>query len=280
MRLLVDGDIVAYRCAASVQDHEPLELATYRIDELLRQIVHNTDADSSTIFLSGSNNFRYKIYPEYKANRVDMKRPAHLAACKQYLTSEYSAITPDIWEADDLLGYHQSDDTIIASIDKDLLMVPGNHHNWVKGINRYVTPFDGLIHFYKQMLIGDRSDNIIGVKGIGEVKAERLLGPQETEQALFDLVYDLYQDPERFATNASCLWINQGEEEQSWVMHTLKAHLTLPEELLPKLDQLSKFMKSLTEDISTGHGMNLQETYGILPNGLGKEIMQTDTPQL
>ena len=273
MRVLVDGDIVAYRCAASVADEEPLEIALYRIDELMRQLLYNTQADIAHTWLSGNNNFRYQIYPEYKANRKEMKRPAHLAACKDFLTTEYGAIRPDIWEADDALGYNQSDDTIIASIDKDLLMVHGNHHNWVKSLDTYVAPFDGLKHFYKQMLIGDRSDNVVGIKGLGEKKSERMFANVETEQELFDQVYALYNDPKRFLINASVLWINQGENNQTWEMHLRNTDLTLPDELQPELDRISSFMKSLMDDTSTALGMNQTEIFGIPANGIGKDFM-------
>lgn len=246
MKVLIDGDIVAYRCAASVQDYESIEICYHRITELINQIMYNTSADSHEVWLSGPDNFRYKIYPEYKANRKDMKRPAHLEDCKAFLVTAFDAKLPTIWEADDMLGYYQSNDTVIATIDKDLLMVPGKHHNWVKAIDREVTPLDGLKHFYKQMLIGDRSDNIIGVNKIGEVKAGRIIDPLENEQDMLEGVFQLYEeDAIRFLINASCLWINQGEEQQFWTTHVKSVGLILPDQLKQEVEQMSDFTTSL-----------------------------------
>ena len=50
-------------------------------------------------------------------------------------------------------------------------MIPGKHYNWNKKIFETVDLQTGIQHFYKQMLIGDSSDNIIGINGIGKVKS-------------------------------------------------------------------------------------------------------------
>jgi 5'-3' exonuclease len=93
-------------------------------------------------------------------------------------------------------------------------MIPGNHYNWVNDEFTTTTPLDGLRCLYRQMLIGDRADNIFGVDGIGKVKAARIIDVLDDEQDMIETVFSLYkEDVERFIMNAQCLWILQREGE-------------------------------------------------------------------
>jgi 5'-3' exonuclease len=170
-------------------------------------------------FLSGpkETNFRYNINPDYKANRKDKVDPRHREACKAFLIQEYNAITTTYGEGDDALGVHQTEDTIIASIDKDLLMIPGHHWNFVKEEYKEVSELDGLKAFYRQMLIGDPSDGIKGIDGIGKVKAAKLIDHLNEEYEMRNVVQNYYIESEggmnRFNMNANCLWIMRNEKE-------------------------------------------------------------------
>jgi 5'-3' exonuclease len=201
---LIDADIVAYRCAASAE-HEGEEIALLRVEGMMQEILSKHEEYKA--FLTGPNNFRYKIYPAYKANRVNKDKPLYLKDCQDYLVSEYKAVVSDGCEADDLLGINQTEDSVIYSIDKDLLMIPGHHFNFVTGIYKEISELDGLKQFYRQMLIGDTADNVKGVDGIGKVKATKLIDHLETEEEMSEVVYLLYDTPERFAVNADLLWI-------------------------------------------------------------------------
>ena len=110
-------------------------------------------------------------------------------------------------EADDMLGCCQGEDTIICSIDKDLLQIPGQHYNFVKDEYTTISEYDGLRNIYKQALIGDRSDNVIGINGIGPVKAERAFSGCTTEKQLYEVCKNLYGDVNRLNTNLALLWI-------------------------------------------------------------------------
>ena len=46
-----------------------------RADNLIDRILQETESDEYEVWLSGDNNFRYQVYPEYKANRIDTYRP-------------------------------------------------------------------------------------------------------------------------------------------------------------------------------------------------------------
>lgn len=209
MLALIDGDIVAYRCAATAEGLEPW-IAIARTRELLDQIISGTNASSYKVYLSGPQNFRYEIYPAYKANRNRAKTPQHLNVCRDYIVKEWQAEVTIGYEADDALGIAASEATepvVICSIDKDLRQIPGSHYNFVKKEFSVVTPARGIRNFYEQMLIGDASDNIKGVPGIGVAKAPRLLEGAEHEQAMFDVVRGLYSDDALMLLNGQLLWI-------------------------------------------------------------------------
>lgn len=221
---LVDGDIVVYSNAASAEN-DPVEVAYMRIDQMMHSILDTTSSDTFRVFLSGANNFRYEIYPEYKANRKDMVDPRWRAACKEYLVREWNAEVTDGYEADDALGINQTTDTIICSIDKDLDMIPGMHYSWPivrkgaivrEGKIYDVSLLEGLVSFYKSLLVGDRTDNIFGVAGIGPVKAEKEIAHLQTEEEMFNRVAELYgEDMNRLLMNGKCLYIMR-EEGLQW----------------------------------------------------------------
>lgn len=247
MIALIDADLVVYRCAATVPEHEGLDVATYRIDCLMRQILDATESTEYRAFLTGKNNFRKKINPEYKANRKDTVPPFYLQDCRKYLMEEWNGEMSEGCEADDMLGIANTPDSVICSLDKDLLMIPGLHFNWVKMEYKTTLKQDGLRVFYKQMLIGDRSDNIIGINKIGPVKAEKLIEHLDEEQDMFDVVYNLYSDPKRFVMNANCLWIQQ-QQGETWAS---RQDLVLPDDCQQEVTTMLEFMKSLNLDTST-----------------------------
>lgn len=223
MRALLDGDIYAFRCAAA-SEGDDYNIALWRLEEMIDNTLAEVGAEEFSIFISGDKNFRYDIYPEYKANRTQPK-PRHLIDLKNYLVEKYQAQVADGCEADDLLGIEQckSTDTIICSIDKDLRMIPGWHYSfeqrgkinrgpragetWIKPMEKVIVePFEGLRNFYYQVLVGDTADNVKGAKDIGPVKATKLLADCTTEQELFEAVEPFFP-PEALLMTGRCLWI-------------------------------------------------------------------------
>lgn len=215
MIALIDGDLVAYISAASCTEDDPEFVALVRVEDRIRKILTHTNCSSYKIFVSGKDNFRYGINPQYKANRT-APDPVHRKAAHQFILDEWNGQEATGHEADDALGCSQNEDTIICSLDKDLRMIPGKHFSWEisrKGVIirepefAEVSYMDGIKHFYKQMIIGDTSDNIFGVVGLGKAKAAKIIDPLETEDQMRTVVASLYNDDERFAMNADCLWI-------------------------------------------------------------------------
>jgi len=212
MKALIDADIVAYRVACTLEDDDAEDFVYARAEDLIDQILVNTETTEYRLFLTGKNNFRYTIYPEYKAHRPKEK-PFWLEKCRQYLIATFNAEVIDGQEADDALGIAQTEDTIICSIDKDLLMIPGRHYNFVKDEFQEVTNDSGMLHFYMQCLTGDRSDNIKGIEKIGPKKAEKILAGCVTEQEMFNAVREAYSNDEEFLMNGRVLWIRRKENE-------------------------------------------------------------------
>lgn len=208
MLALVDGDLVCYRCAASAENDE-VDIACLRAGKLMEEILADVGADSHRAFLThSSSNFRKTIDPQYKANRKDVVRPRHLPAVQEFLVTYFKAEWCNGYEADDALGSEQrASGTIICTLDKDLKQVPGNHYNWVKKEFSTVSEEEGLLSLYTSSLVGDRSDNIIGVAGLGVVKAARALEGLTTEAEMYQRCRELYNDDERFHRNMQLLYI-------------------------------------------------------------------------
>lgn len=242
MIALIDGDLVAYRCAASCQKQgvvvEDFGIAQARADNLLHNILAAVNATEYTIYFSGGENFRKTICPSYKANRDDVERPAYLEPLREYLVVKWSAKITDGIEADDALGIAQTEakdgTTIICSLDKDLRQVPGHHYSWeIMGTSSsgkqwkkeaqqlYVSEQEGLFNFYWQIVMGDAADNVPGYDGKMRQKVPKFLEPHyenmqvlETEQELCDYVRDFYAlSNEEFLVNATCLWVQRYEGE-------------------------------------------------------------------
>lgn len=213
MIALIDMDLVCYRCAASAEEDD-FEIVRYRMNELLDNILEKVQATEYKAFLSGKDNFRKQLYPEYKANRTQEK-PKHLEAAQYYAVKELNAEAEYQLEADDLLGINQTEDTIICSLDKDLLQIPGKHFQWAIGTTKWEKPdtfieqteLEGLRLFYQQCIKGDPTDNIKGIPKMGKVRAEKELKDCSTELEMFSKVKELYQNDDEFLMNAGCLWI-------------------------------------------------------------------------
>ena len=153
--------------------------------------------------------FRHQAYEGYKAQRKPM--PEELASQMPILKEVLSALNIpmyelDGWEADDLIGtIARRDegagwDTVIVTGDKDSLQLVTDHTT-VKLVStrmgrtttKDMTPESfreaygfAPIHIIDlKALMGDASDNIPGVKGIGEKTAMALLAQQPSIDGLY-----------------------------------------------------------------------------------------------
>jgi hypothetical protein len=149
-----------------------------------------------TIILSGPGNYRERlatVFP-YKGNRDPEHKPYHYQAIRNHLTQQWGAIVVHGREADDecsiiahgLMG-GQADRAvrksnvrsmlppayIVATIDKDLDQIPGEHYNYLQKVFYLQSADDARAFFWQQCLSGDSTDGIPGCWKVGSTKAER-----------------------------------------------------------------------------------------------------------
>lgn len=221
MRLaLIDADILVYRIGfASENDAEHYALA--RMREFIEDMLLFNGFGDYELFLTGGGNYRNEVAvtAEYKGNRKAGK-PVHYKALRQYLLDKWNAKLIEGQEADDEIGIRaysmDVEEYTICTIDKDLDMIRGQHYNFVKDIFYDITEEEAIFNFYKQILTGDKVDNIKGIKGIGDVKAKRILEKCTNEKEMYLAVLEAYEgNSERVLENGQLLWIRR-EPDQVW----------------------------------------------------------------
>jgi hypothetical protein len=163
---------------------EPFSHAARAAKMLENKIIKTCGADRSILYVSGNHNFRHDLTPDYKANRRLVVKPIHYAEMKKHLLQRPNSIHVHGMEADDALGIAQLSNikeldstqwSVIATIDKDLDMIRGQHYNWQKDKLYYQAGGDADLCFYRQLIMGDSTDNIKGIPKKGKVAAEKML---------------------------------------------------------------------------------------------------------
>ena len=179
------------------------------------------------VVLTGADNFRVERAKQkpYKGNRKD--KPTHYAALRSHAVDKHHAHIVDGEEADDWLGYNQyplqffdPDASVIVTIDKDLDMIPGRHYNPVKDLEYYVDEDEADRFFLQQLIEGDSTDNIPGIRGMAAVKAAAYLLDIPTTAAITEirkLYVKEYGDEadEVLDEQAALLWIRR-TPHQDW----------------------------------------------------------------
>ena len=200
---LIDADCVAYWAAAGC-DEMLVQAAYKRCDDRMEAISDQIQTKELRLYLTGKHNFREEVAEQqrYKGNRYDKygnritKQPLHLQAVRKYLIDKHDAVLCDGQEADDALAIAQvkcnaSSDwhSIISSIDKDLRIIPGLHHDMNSGYIEEIDTFGylsvdkknkvrgaGLKFFCAQLLMGDSADWIPGLPKVTKFMKEKYDG--------------------------------------------------------------------------------------------------------
>lgn len=197
--LLIDGNSIvnrAYFAMPPLNDKEGRNVnAVYGFTNILLKVLADYAPDKLIVaFDMRGHNFRKDIYPEYKANRHGM--PDDLAAQMPILHELLACLGVSVVEkagveADDIIGTISSSfdgDSIIVSGDRDMLQLVSDKVTVLltkKGVTEVetVTPevLQSAYGLTPQQVIeykalrGDTSDNIPGVRGVGEKTALSLL---------------------------------------------------------------------------------------------------------
>jgi DNA polymerase-1 len=210
---LLDGAAVAYRSHFAFIKNPRITSkgfdtsAIYGFIDTLLMILRKQKPDLfAVVFDSKEPTFRHKLYKEYKANREEM--PEDLAKGFPYIHKMVKALNLPIlvkpgFEADDLIGTmvtrakKEKIDSVIVSGDKDFMQLIG------PGVQMYKPkwPNDWSMADEKDVmekfgvkpeqvidvlaLMGDASDNVPGVPGIGEKTATVLIQEYGTLDNLF-----------------------------------------------------------------------------------------------
>jgi 5'-3' exonuclease len=176
---ILDGDIIAYRLAHRFEpvgiDNEDFEQAAEV--QVADWIPQGIDKFEIAFSCSRRDNFRKDYLPDYKEHRTSLATPTYLKDIISYLKATYPSVVATRLEADDIMGLSQHK-AVTVTIDKDLLSVPGWIWNPDKDGFRgpwLVSEVRALGTLCLQWIMGDRTDNIPGIKGLGPKKAWDIL---------------------------------------------------------------------------------------------------------
>ncbi|MEN8141960.1 MAG: DNA polymerase I, partial [Thermodesulfobacteriota bacterium] len=195
---LVDGSAYIYRAYHAITPLTNAQgLFTHAaygfVGTILRIIKERQPSHLLVAFDQKGPTFRHDIYPEYKANRPPM--PEDLSCQIPYIHELVAALgipalAEEGVEADDLIASaarvlsEQGREVIVVSGDKDLLQLVGDKVcGWepMKDVvldqdfvlAKYGVAVSQLLDFFA--LIGDKSDNVPGISGVGPKTAAKLL---------------------------------------------------------------------------------------------------------
>lgn len=159
--------------------------------------------------------FRHKVYDAYKAGRHGA--PEELKMQFPYAKRMAEALGTHVltlpgYEADDILGTlsrlgeEEGVETYLLTGDKDALQLVSSATTVLLAGNNEITPYTPSVFFARygvrpdqfvdvKALMGDTSDNIPGVSGIGEKTALKLIAAQGSLEALYDGIDSLKTTP-------------------------------------------------------------------------------------
>ena len=157
------------------------------------EAMQNICPDHEILLAFGSKtNFRYSIYKGYKRNRHGTIKPAgYVDQLLPWAQKTWPSVVLDGVEADDVCGIEYEEGDVIASRDKDLMTLPGLHLVGDEIVE--VSEQDAEYQFFMQALCGDATDGYPGIKGVGTVKAVKILGVCEHPSQHWEAVLKAYE---------------------------------------------------------------------------------------
>jgi 5'-3' exonuclease len=182
--ILIDADSLAYIGGSC----EEVDQAYDKVDQSISKIIATSGASHYMVFAEKPNNnlFRKKIVSSYKIGRVNKELPRFYKEIKEYLIGTWNAYGIQAYESDDVIIStwkklsleYPFTEILIAGVDKDLKSYP------ITLFDTYYTRFGEVTtisedqanyNLWTQVIMGDSTDSIIGIKGKGPKYAERVL---------------------------------------------------------------------------------------------------------
>ncbi len=259
--LLVDGYGFVFRAYHSLPpltraDGTPVGAVYGFMSMLLRLLSQHTARYIGVVLDSGDKNFRHELYPAYKANRPPA--PEDLLPQFPLLKDVVAALSlPSLLvantEADDVIATYArlavdaGLKVVIVSSDKDLTQLVSENVRLFDPMKSY---FVGAVEVKEKFgvlpekmgdflaLVGDSSDNIPGVPGIGPKTASELL---EIYGSLEDLLLRAGEIPQN--KRRETLQENQEKARLSRKLVALNQHVDVKiplQDLLPAAPDLEK----------------------------------------
>ncbi|MGE0565079.1 MAG: DNA polymerase I [Pseudolabrys sp.] len=175
----------------------------------------NKPTHLAVVFDKSEKTFRTEFYPEYKAHRPEAPedlRPQFPLIREAVHAFEIPCLEQQGYEADDLIATYAriaseaKATTTIVSSDKDLMQLVGNGVTMFDSmkdrvigrdevIEKFGVPPDKVIEV--QALIGDSTDNVPGVPGIGVKTAAQLIGEYGDLETLLKRASEIKQEKRR-----------------------------------------------------------------------------------
>lgn len=179
---------------------------------LIKLIASLNVSHIAVVFDSGAKTFRHDIYPKYKANRPPC--PEELIPQFPIVRECVNALNIKVlekngFEADDIIATlakkaeKNGFEVIIVSSDKDLMQLITDHVSMFDAMKNKVINHQEVLEKFMVSpdkvlevlsLIGDSSDNIPGVKGIGPKTASELINQYDTVENLYENIQQIKQE--------------------------------------------------------------------------------------
>lgn len=290
--VLVDGNSIAYRAffALPLLNNEKgvYTNAVYGFTTMILKILEEEQPTHMLVaFDAGKTTFRHETYKEYKGKRE--KTPPELGEQLPVMRDLLKAFNipyfeVENYEADDIIGTlsvkvaNKEDYKVkVFTGDKDLLqLVTKNVHVGLtrKGITNVDTYDLAMVNekygitpmqiIDMKGLMGDSSDNIPGVPGVGEKTALKLLKQYETVEGVYESIDEVAGKlKEKLAANHEQALMSK---ELATIMLDAPVNLSLEDLLLgePNQETLIEFFKelefvSLLERIGTSEESEAEE---------------------
>ena len=179
---LIDADFIPYVvCYNKIGEPEKtFEEAIRSANSHLQGLLNVTNVEEFHLFFTIGKNFRYEIYPEYKANRKANEKPPFFNEVRDFLIQTYNGIHKENLEADDILNIYKNKyikeqiSYIVISQDKDINNLFGLNFDLKNNVARLVDQEFADKYFWTSVITGDTADNIKGLPGKGPAFAKKL----------------------------------------------------------------------------------------------------------